>query len=403
MGALVVIPARGGSKGLPRKNVAAIGGRSLVARAVDAARAARHAGRVVVSTDDPEIAAVAVAAGAEVVERPAAISGDSASSEAAVLHALDAVERRAGTCPEIVVMVQCTSPFITAGDIDGVIGKILLEGFDSAFTAVPFHHFVWQASADGTAEGVNHDGGPRKRRQDLTPQYLENGAAYAMRAGLFRDAGLRFCGRTGIHVGDPARLLEIDDAQDLAKARAFASVLDDPGPALPAEISAIIFDFDGVLTDNKVYVDQDGREAVACTRADGIGLSRLRRLGVPLLVLSTERNPVVTARCRKLEMECLQGIDDKWPALLAWARDRGIDPGRLVYVGNDINDRDCLANAHFAVGPADAMAEIVPLLRLRTRAAGGRGAVRELCDLLHDGLTGGRVRLVSAAGQPAFR
>ncbi|HAM45519.1 MAG TPA: acylneuraminate cytidylyltransferase, partial [Propionibacteriaceae bacterium] len=136
---LAVIPARGGSKGVPGKNVARIGGVPLVARAVRAALGAEHIDQVAVSTDDPEIARAAEQAGAIVVQRPAELAGDTATSEAALTHAIGAIHGEHP--PEIVVMIQATSPFITSAELDDLVG-VIKAGADSAFTAAPFHGFI---------------------------------------------------------------------------------------------------------------------------------------------------------------------------------------------------------------------------------------------------------------------
>jgi CMP-N-acetylneuraminic acid synthetase len=221
---LAVIPARGGSKGVPGKNLAEVGGVPLVARAVRACVAAQHVSAVVVSTDDPGIAEAARAAGAEVVARPPDISGDFATSESAVLHAIDAYQAMHGNVVDIVVLVQCTSPFLAAADIDGVAAAVLEDGADSALTVAPFHGFVWREEP-GDAHGVNHDKAVRPRRQDRPEDLLETGAAYAMKVPGFRTCGHRFFGRTALVRTDPARVLEIDEPDDLARARALAPLL----------------------------------------------------------------------------------------------------------------------------------------------------------------------------------
>ncbi len=246
---LAVIPARGGSKGVPGKNLAPVGGLPLVARAVRACLAARLVTDVVVSTDDPAIAEAARAAGAEAVPRPAAIAGDTATSEAAVLHAMDAHQAlHGGRGADVVLLVQCTSPFVTAEDVDGVAAAVVADGADSALTVAPFHGFLWRDGArcgDGShgGDGVNHDKAHRPRRQDRPQDLLETGAAYAMRADGFRAAGHRFFGRTALVRTDPARVLEIDEPDDLARARALAPLLDPapdrPAGALPEPVAAL--------------------------------------------------------------------------------------------------------------------------------------------------------------------
>jgi YrbI family 3-deoxy-D-manno-octulosonate 8-phosphate phosphatase len=155
-------------------------------------------------------------------------------------------------------------------------------------------------------------------------------------------------------------------------------------PALAARLRAVrlvVFDFDGVFTDNTVYVDQDGRETVRCWRGDGLGLAKLRALGLAVLILSTEENPVVMRRAEKLKAACLHGVADKWAALAGRLAGDGLAPAECAYLGNDINDADCLARVGLPMVVADAHPDVLALAAYRTRAPGGRGAVREVCDL----------------------
>ncbi|MGW6803057.1 cytidylyltransferase domain-containing protein [Streptomyces sp. NPDC055039] len=385
MTVLAVIPARGGSKGVPAKNLAPVGGVPLVVRAVRACLAARRVTDVVVSTDDAAIADAARSAGAEVVLRPAAIAGDTATSEAAVLHAMDAYGAMRGRTAEVVLLVQCTSPFITADDLDGVAGAVTEDGADSALTVAPTHGFIWRQDSAGSADagasggyGVNHDKANRPRRQDRPQEYLETGAAYAMRAEGFRAAKHRFFGHTALVSTDPARVLEIDDPHDLARARALAPLLDPAVLPTYDDIDAVVLDFDGTQTDDKVFVDSDGREMVAVHRGDGLGIAALRRSELKLLILSTEQNPVVAARARKLQVPVLHGIDRKDVALKQWCDERGIAPERVLYVGNDVNDLPCLGLVGWPVAVASAHDAVRAAARAVTTTPGGEGAIREI-------------------------
>ncbi|NUS17435.1 MAG: acylneuraminate cytidylyltransferase [Streptomyces sp.] len=391
-GVLAVIPARGGSKGVPGKNLAPVAGVPLVARAVQACRRARRVTAVVVSTDDPSIAEVARTAGAEVVLRPAAIAGDTATSEAAVLHAMDAYEAMAGAAAgstEVVLLVQCTSPFVTAEEVDGVVAAVTEGGADTAHTVAPFHGFVWREPAEGDADaaasayGVNHDKATRPRRQDRPQDLLETGTAYAMRADGFRAARHRFFGRTALVRTDPAKVLEIDEPADLARARALAPLLD-PTAATPTrdDVDAVVLDFDGTQTDDRVLIDSDGREAVTVHRGDGLGIAALRRAGLPVLILSTETNPVVAARARKLAVPVLHGIDRKDLALKQWCEENGIAPERVLYAGNDVNDLPCFGLVGWPVAVAGAHDVIRAAARAVTTAEGGHGAIREIAGWL---------------------
>ena len=149
-----------------------------------------------------------------------------------------------------------------------------------------------------------------------------------------------------------------------------------------AGIRALILDFDGVLTDNTVTVSSDGVESVACWRSDGIGTAALQAVGIPVVVLSKERDPVVAVRCNKLGLPFHQGVDEKLPRLIEILSELNVDPEHTAYVGNDINDMECLHHVGLPVAVADAHPMVFAGARYVTKASGGRGAVREVCDLI---------------------
>ncbi|MFD0145718.1 MULTISPECIES: cytidylyltransferase domain-containing protein [unclassified Streptomyces] len=386
---LAVIPARGGSKGVPAKNLAPVAGVPLVSRAVRACLGAPLVTDVVVSTDDAAIASAARAAGAEAIHRPASIAGDTATSESAVLHAMDAFEATSGRRVDVILLVQCTSPFLTAGEVNGTVERIVEGGADTAFTAAPTHGFLWRESSgggtggeDSGACGVNHDKAHRPRRQDREPEYLETGAVYAMAAEGFRTHRHRFFGQTALVVTDPARVLEIDDPHDLARARALAPLLDTPITPGFDDIDAVVLDFDGTQTDDRVHLDSEGHEFVSAHRGDGLGIAALRRAGMPVLILSTEQNAVVAARARKLRIPVLHGIDRKDLALKQWCEEQGIDPQRVLYAGNDVNDLPCFHLVGWPVAVASAHDSVRAAARAVTLTPGGSGAVREIAAWL---------------------
>jgi 3-deoxy-D-manno-octulosonate 8-phosphate phosphatase (KDO 8-P phosphatase) len=146
-------------------------------------------------------------------------------------------------------------------------------------------------------------------------------------------------------------------------------------------IRLIAFDFDGVFTDNAVYVFEDGREAVRCVRSDGIGLRKLDRLGIAYLIISTESNPVVAARSRKLQIRCIQNCDDKRATLDAVRAEMKLGLEQIAFVGNDVNDAPCLTCVGLPIVVHDAHPDAAKHARYVTAAGGGYGAVREICDL----------------------
>ncbi len=222
MTALLVIPARSGSQGIPQKNLQEVGGIPLIVRAIRTAQKATHVGKIVVSTDGEEIAKVAQEAGAEVVVRPEEISGDTASSESALLHVLEQLDTELEQY-QTLVMVQCTSPFTEPEDIDGCIQMVEQEEgrCDSAFAACRFHYYIWRQNDHG-AFGINHVPSERKMRQQRAPEYLEAGSVYAMNLAGFRLHKHRFFGRIGIHEVPECRVNEIDTPDDLYNARKLA-------------------------------------------------------------------------------------------------------------------------------------------------------------------------------------
>jgi 3-deoxy-D-manno-octulosonate 8-phosphate phosphatase (KDO 8-P phosphatase) len=149
-----------------------------------------------------------------------------------------------------------------------------------------------------------------------------------------------------------------------------------------ASVQLVVFDFDGVFTDNTVYVSQDGSESVRCWRSDGLGLSRLKNVGVHSFIVSTEKNPVVTVRAEKLKIGCKQGVEDKAAVIKEICFELGVELDRVMFVGNDINDIPALKLVGLPVGVADAYAEILPYIKMQTSKSGGFGAVREVCDLI---------------------
>lgn len=379
-GALVVIPARGGSKSIPRKNVLSLGGLPLIAHTILAARGAACVARVVVTTDDPEIAEVAFRFGAEVVDRPAEIAGDTATSECAILHALEIVGQD-DTLADCVVFLQCTSPLTTADHVEALAAAVMDGGADSALTVRSSHTFLWSQGADGSATGLNHDPSFRARRQDLAPEYAETGAGYAFTRSGFENHRHRFFGRIALVETPEVPPLEIDEVGDLAPLAALLATRPRAW-ALPPRIDLIVFDFDGVMTDDRVFLDQNGIESVVCSRADGLGVEQLRKIGAPMLILSKEKNPVVAARAAKLGLECLQGVDDKVEALSTFAAARGAMLSNCVFVGNDINDLPLLSLVGCPAAPSDARPEVLATARLILPAPGGRGAVRALADMV---------------------
>jgi N-acylneuraminate cytidylyltransferase len=191
---------------------------------------------------------------------------------------------------------------------------------------------------------------------------------------------------------DPRFTIDIDTLLDWERAEWMLARLDLPmvRPArprrpLPAEVRLLALDFDGVLTDNRVWVDGDGSEWVACNRGDGLGLSLAKKAGIEVLVISREADPVVAARCGKLGIDCYQGVLDKEAVLKQLVAERGLAWSGVVFVGNDVTDLACMRLAGCGVAVADAHPDVLAEADVTLRLRGGHGAVREICDQILNG------------------
>ena len=149
---------------------------------------------------------------------------------------------------------------------------------------------------------------------------------------------------------------------------------------IPKHIKTIVMDFDGVHTDDRVIVSEDGTESVVCSRSDGFGLEKLRKEGYKLFVISKERNVVVTKRCAKLQIECIHGIEDKPTVLSKWLDENNLGWSDILYIGNDVNDLECIEKSAVGCAPSDAQPKILKVADIVLTKPGGRGALRELAE-----------------------
>lgn len=378
---LAIIPARGGSKGIKDKNLQLVGGVSLIGRAVRTAKKATNISEVYVTTDSTEIAKEAINYGAKVINRPPGISNDTASSEAAVLHAITELESTT-VIGSAIIFIQCTSPFLEPGDLDAAILKYESKSIDTIFSAFSTHKLVW-TNEKSSWKGLNHDESlPRVRRQDTDGTIIENGAFYIVNVKHLKSTNNRFGQSNEPFLMPENRSLDIDTQNDLHLAQFL--IFDQAGQSLDfSKIKALVLDFDGVFTDNKVIVNEDGSESVICSRSDGFGLQLLRGVtNIELLILSKERNIVASKRASKLGMECKLSVDNKLEILNAWLAKKKISLSETAFVGNDLNDKECLEASGLGIVVADAHESIISLADYKLKNKGGEHAIRELTDLI---------------------
>lgn len=379
-----IIPARGGSKGIPGKNIMDFWGKPLLAWSILQAQQAKTVNAVYVTSNDEAILKVAEDYGAIPIRRPDELSTDTATSEAALLHALNYIEKERATSIDVVVFLQATSPLRESEDIDGAIQKLIDENADSLFSSARLEgFFIWQETEEGL-KSLNFDYKRRLRRQDVKPQYVENGSIYLFKPHVLRTTNNRLGGRIATYEMDFWKTWEINSLEDRALCEWYFMnrLMKRFVNLTPATIDLIVYDFDGVMTDNRVLTLQDGTEAVFANRADGLAINMIKEMGIPQIILSTEENAVVAARARKIGIPAIHGVGDKLKALHAYCAEQQIDLKKVLYVGNDINDLEAMKSVGLAVAPADAHPDIKRIVKINLSKPGGAGVIRELYDLL---------------------
>ncbi|MDD5370415.1 MAG: acylneuraminate cytidylyltransferase [Anaerolineaceae bacterium] len=400
---LAVIPARGGSKGILRKNIRDFAGYPLIAYSIAAALRSQSVTRTIVSTDDEEIAEIARSYGAEVpFLRPAEFAQDNTLDLPVFQHALGWLAENQGYRPKVVVQLRPTSPVRPPDLVDRAVNTLLSNlAADSVRGVVPAGqnpYKMWQLDASGQMLPLLQVAGITEPynapRQVLPPVFWQTGHIDAIRPAVILEQG-SMSGQTVFPVMiDPRYTVDLDNPNDWQRAEwlvrfgglEMVSPRRAPRP-LPEHVDLVVMDFDGVLTDNRVWVGEDGRESIAAYRSDALGIEITReQTGIQFLVISKETNPVVAARCRKMRVPFLQAIDDKPAALRQALAERGVEPACTIFVGNDLNDLPCFESVACAVVPSDAEPEILRRADLVLTRRGGHGAVRELCDMLREGV-----------------
>ena len=397
---LAIIPARGGSKGIPRKNIKNFAGYPLIAYSIAAGLQSELTTRVIVSTDDEEIAEVARKWGAQTpFLRPAEFAADNTLDLPVFQHALTWLKEHEGYVPDIVLQLRPTSPARPRTLLDDAV-RLLMDHpeADSVRGVVPAGenpHKMWRVDPEtGLMHGLlkvdGIDEPYNAPRQKLPVIYWQTGHIDAIRPERTFMAGSSMSGKNILPLFlDPDYTIDIDTPFDWVRYEwlVLHAGLDMVWPGrrrrgLPKEVKLVVFDFDGVMTDDCVIVDQNGIESVRCSRADGLGVRMLHENGIASIVLSSERNPVVIQRCKKLGLECIHGVLKKGEILSNYLKEHEIDPRDVVYIGNDINDLPCFPLVGCAVAPADAHDRVKNEADIVLTHKGGEGAVRELCDML---------------------
>ena len=375
-------------------------GYPLIAWSIAAAKQAESVTRIIVSTDDEEIAAVAREYGAETpFLRPDELAQDKTTDLPVFEHTLKWLEDVEGYRSDVIVQLRPTSPIRPRMMVDDAI-RILLEhdDADSVRGVVPaaqnpykMWHFNGEGkplnpllTADGIAESYNAP------RQILPSVYWQTGHIDAIRVSTITQKKSLTGNVVYPLLIDPKYTVDIDTLSDWAKYEALVySGLEMVSPgkfrrAMPETIKMVICDFDGVVTDNLVITDQDGKESVIASRSDSMHIKKLRETGIEVMIISSEPNPVVMARAKKMGVEAIHnvGMQDKGRVMRDVLEQKNVKAENVIYIGNDLNDLPCFEIAGWSVAVADAYPEIIRAADHVLTKTGGHGAIRELCEII---------------------
>lgn len=379
---VALVPLRGGSKSIPLKNIRPIAGKPLCAWSLEALSRSRCIDEVYVSTDSPRIkqAVTRLNLGVKVMDRPAAFATDTASTESVMRHFAENVAF------DILFTVQATSPLVRAEDFDNAFELLNSTGADSLVTGVRSKRFYW--SDDGTP--LNYDPQTRPRRQDFAGSIVENGAFYITKRRILASLDCRLGGIVAVYEMPPETEAEIDELDDWLRVEALLRnrglrVGVQPSVTGPASgrVRVVVCDVDGTLTDGGMYYDANGEALKKFNTRDACGLRRLREQGIDVWVVTGEDSAVVKARLKKLGItDGHFGVKDKLALLQSLCREKSLSLDEIAYIGDDLNDLECLKAVGWPACPKDARPEVISECRFVADANGGDGAVREFCEYI---------------------
>ena len=398
------IPVRGGSKSIPLKNIKEIYGRPLVYWTVSAACDCRAIDKVYVATDSSDIKLCVEKfcsedydrfAKVNIIDRSPETATDTASTESAMIefakkHRFDNI-----------ALVQATSPMLTGEDLDNGFNAFSAPGTDSVISVVPQKRFIWGVDNEGNAKAQNYDILKRPRRQEFEEYYVENGAFYITSRKDLLASGCRLSGNIRISLMSEDTYYEIDEPSDwtvtealmkkrelMAKAPADAPEDKPAGTDTQAETGKVKYkmfltDCDGCMTDAGMYYSEKGDELKKFNTRDGVAFRLLRENGIITGVITGEDVALNKRRCEKLKIDVLaQGCQDKVSCINRLCATYKIKPEEVVYIGDDLADVDAIGFVGLGCCPADACAAARNAAKYITKAKGGEGVIREVCEMI---------------------
>lgn len=378
--AIAFIPARGGSKSIPLKNIRPFCGKPLIYWNILALQNVDEVTEIIVATDSDAIAATVEGFGFDklrVYRRNAENASDTASTESVMLEYLAQAQLPQDA---LFMLVQATSPLTTAAHVNGALQHYHAENADSLLTAVRCKRFFWQENG----EPVNYDFTARPRRQDFDGWLMENGAFYINTVGNIQQHRNRLSGKVAVYEMPEHTAIEIDEEDDWLIAESLMRKHVLPQLAPQARIKLFLCDVDGTLTDAGMYYDEQGNELKKFNTHDGKGFELLRNAGIKTGLITSENTPIVTKRAAKLKVDyCVQGkgYGDKLSTALEICEKEGITLAEVAYIGDDVNCINLLERAGMAACPANSTDKVKALGGIRhLQRRGGEGAVREFIE-----------------------
>lgn len=371
---VALIPLRGGSKSIPRKNIEIIAGKHLCAWVLEAVERVDEIDEIYVSTDDDEISKVveSLELNVKIIKRPSEFATDEASTESVMLHFAEHVDF------DVLVTLQATSPLTSPEDIKEGLKLFFSQELNSLLTGVRSKRFFWN---DDYAP-INYDYRKRPRRQDFKGEIMENGAFYITDRNTLIKKECRLGGKIGVLEMPPDTSFEIDEPGDWEIAELLL-IKRRKKEFNNSKIKLFVADVDGTLTDAGMYYSKKGEELKKFNTRDAKGLDIMKQNGVSVALITTENSEIVLARAKKLGISDVYiGIKDKLQCLQELCSKLDIKLKNVAYIGDDINDLSCLSSAGFSACPSDASEEIKKVADYVCKNRGGEGAVREVANLL---------------------
>lgn len=375
---VALVPLRGESKSIPKKNIKVMAGKPLCAWVLEAACNAQVFDKIYVSTDCKEVAEVVEALGLNIgiIMRPARLATDVATTESVMLHFAEEVKF------DTMATIQATSPLVRAEDFINAIQMFKTDKLDSLLTGVEMKRFFW------TEQGVPLNYNPLKRpmRQQIRGTIMENGAFYLTTRKILEKEQSRLGGRIGIYKMAENTAVEVDEPEDWAVVEALLLERFQEGlGAKLKKIKLLGMDCDGVLTDAGMYYNENGEELKKFNTRDGQGLALLRVKGIKTAIITSENSQVVKHRAAKLKVdELYMGVEDKKVVIEALMAKYQLKAENIAYVSDDLNDLPAIELAGLSFAVNDAVEAVRNRADYKLSAAGGRGAIREVCDLIID-------------------